>query len=724
MLRATSQQLSRHSATLLTAMRHGRSAWWTWSLLSFAGLCAIVFPLYAETLFYRYDGTFILVLTRSQSKWMAPGIGFSLNYLQALGDVWIPTATSWIPGLLLGSWFNDQWLPVVACFIFALEYFLSTILLARCIGGDRVTAIAGTWLGALCVLPFFIPPLCDWRLWGNPHFMTAIAVNSISLCGFLQIGRGDGPAVRRDVGIVVLLLLLQAYLFLSQPVRAVIGTSMLAFFGVAVTIGAASWRERWRKLVAGAVLSGTIGICFAAYTYALFYYARTTFFWDDLVAFPVDWKQQSFIISESRGYGAVIWFACLAGGALAAVRGSARLRVVAFSFLIFVGLQQSIVVLGSFSGFVWRGPAIAYIDLFALPLYAIFGGYLVAGSWCQDQEKAPRVLLALVVLPWAVLLTIHRPTENVTLRSQNPFPWPPRQTLITQRLMAEIGLREGEPFRGRVVNLAGTEFEPQYDRVPFISQHNYDGAVAFFSGNDHRYYGLWYYDIPTLIVDNQFSSPFAHVLNSRFFNRPDQKHVRQLTTLTRFEPRVFALLGIRFVITSRPLPDRQPVTTMTVLPEHPDSWTLFLYELPDVRPAGYWSTRPMSVLVARQAMLWMSSGLPAETDATVYETLDVPLVTGGASELRVFRDRLVVTAESAGTSLLVLPVEFSHCFDLKIAPGASARLLRANINQSALLFSGRMIAELRYRYSPWHFGCRLLDIKDAHSLKLSNVGWP
>jgi hypothetical protein len=102
----------------------------------------------------------------------------------------------------------------------------------------------------------------------------------------------------------------------------------------------------------------------------------------------------------------------------------------------------------------------------------------------------------------------------------------------------------------------------------------------------------------------------------------------------------------------------------------------------------------------------------------------VPLVTGSSSELRVFRDRLVVTAESAGASLLVLPLEFSHCLELKVTSGEPVRLLRANINQAALLLSGRVISEIRYRYSPWHFGCRLRDIEDARSLQLSNVGWP
>jgi hypothetical protein len=712
-------------AALTIRSRLDQRLWWAWHLLSFAALCVIVFTHYAETLFYRYDGTFVLTLVRSQAKWMAPGAGLSLNYLQGMGDIWIPTVTSWIPGFLLGSFFDDRWLPVVAWLIFAVEYFLSTIVLIRCVGGNRVIALAGAWLGAFLVMPFFIPPLCDWILWGNPHFFTAIAVTSISFCAFLQIGRRKVPAPWRDAGFVLLLVLLQSYLFLSQPVRAVIAAPMLAFFGLAAAIGAECWRERLRKLVAGTALSAILAVCFAGYIYALFYYSRTTFFWDDLAAFPVTWKQQSFIMSESTSFGVVIWLACLLGAALAAFRERGRLRVAAVSLLAFVGLQQLIVLAASIGGFLWPGPAIAYIDLFALPLYGMFGAYLAIGWWSRGIQERFRTRAALALVPWAVLLTLGRPNENVAFRTHyNPFPWPPRETSVTRKLGGEIGLREGDIFRGRVANLAGGEFLPEYERIPFVSQHAYDATFSFFTGNDHRNYGLWYHDIPTLIEDNQFSSPFFHVVSSRLFNRPDQKHVRQFTTLTRFEPRVLALLGVRTVIASRPLPGLQPIATVTAHPDYPESWTLFAYELRDARTGGYWSTRPISVSFVRQAMLWMTSGLPSEADATVYETMDVPLVAGASSELRVFRDRLVVTAESPGTSLLVLPLEFSHCLDLRVTSGAPVRLLRANINQAALLLSGRTVAELRYRYSPWHFGCRLRDIEDARSLQLSNVGWP
>jgi hypothetical protein len=235
---------------------------------------------------------------------------------------------------------------------------------------------------------------------------------------------------------------------------------------------------------------------------------------------------------------------------------------------------------------------------------------------------------------------------------------------------------------------------------------------------------MWYFDIPTLITDNQFATPFAHVMNSRLFAHQSEKHVRQLTTLTRYEPRLLAQLGVRFALMSRPLIDQKPVATLLAVPGHPENWTLYLYEVPQAKVTGFWATRPQHVATVRQALLSMTSTDTIGADVAIYEKIDTALVDGRFSELRVFRDRLVVEADSPGTSLLVLPIEFSHCFDIQLLDGTQARVLRANINQSALLLAGRVKVQLRYRYAPWHFRCRFRDIDDARTLKLAEVGWP
>ncbi len=703
-------------------LEHRPYAWWAASLLSFVALAAVAFFHYSQTLLYRFDGSFILTHATTQRRWMAPGFGLSANFLEGIGDLWFPIATQWSPGFAIGGLFGQRLMPVAACLIFALEFFLSTLVLARCLGAGFVTGLAGAWLGALFTLPFFVPTLASWRLWGNPHFMTAIAVTSLSLAAFLEIGR---ERLAKDIAAGLSILLLLGYLTISFPALALVAGPFLAVFGSVAIITADAPGERRRKIVAAAILAFVLGLAFAGYEVALFTYARTTFFWDDLAAFPVTWREHSFLISEGRGDGLAIWAACVAGAGLAALRGQRPMRQAAIGFLAFVALQQLIFLLNVLVGFSWRGPSAAYLDMFALPFYALFGGYLLLGSWCETPERQARAIAASSLAPWAiVLLSLHDPLSDRDFRAQNPFVWPPHATAITKLLQAEIGLREGEPFRGRVASIAGTEFEPQYAGVPLISQHNYDAAVAFYAGNDHRYFGLWYYGIPTLIQDNQFSSPFAHATISRLFSRRHEKHVRQLTTITRYDPRLYVLFGVRFVITSQALADLRPTMSLVVNPEAPQAWTLYLYEVPGANTAGYWSTRPMQAANVGQAMRWLASEKASDADAAIYEPSTVPLVPGSFSEIRVFRDRLVVTAESTGTSLLVLPVEFSHCWDVRLAFGSNGRLLRANVNQAGLLFSGHVSVELRYRFSPWHFRCRFRDIADARNLRLADVGWP
>jgi hypothetical protein len=192
-------------------------------------------------------------MATAQKKWMASGNDFSLNVLEGLGDIWIPTATSLIPGFLLGGLLgNDHWMPVIACLVFAMEFFLSTLLLGWCVGAGRLTTLAGALIGALFTLPFFVPTLAAWRLWGNPHFMTAIAVTSLTLCAFFAIGR---TRTKIDVALAATIAALLSYLIVSQPVRAAIASVMLAFFGAGALLGAEPKHERRRKLIAALLIA-------------------------------------------------------------------------------------------------------------------------------------------------------------------------------------------------------------------------------------------------------------------------------------------------------------------------------------------------------------------------------------------------------------------------------------------------------------------------------------
>src|SRR5262249_43482739 len=179
------------------------------------------------------------------------------------------------------------------------------------------------------------------------------------------------------------------------------------------------------------------------------------------------------------------------------------------------------------------------------------------------------------------------PLERPLVRDVNPFIWPPAETPVTKFLAGEIAVRPGSAFRGRVASVAGSDYDPQWASGPFISQHSYDAPNLLFTRNDHRMYGLLYYGIPTLFETNQFSSPFFHLVNARLLNVPGARDFRSHETQSIVNDRIMALLGVRYLLSDKLLPERAPVLSYHLT----QGRDLHIYSVPDTNVAGYAATR-------------------------------------------------------------------------------------------------------------------------------------
>ena len=178
-------------------------------------------------------------------------------------------------------------------------------------------------------------------------------------------------------------------------------------------------------------------------------------------------------------------------------------------------------------------------------------------------------------------------------------------------------MRPGSPFRGRVASIAGSDFEPAYISAPFINQHNYDGMGLFYSGNDHRMYGLWYFGIPTLLEANQFSSPFFHLVNARFLNAAGAQDLRSYETKSIVNDRIMALLGTRYLISDKVLPDRAPDLKHRLV----EGRDLYVYSVPAANVAGYSVTEVRRAANAQGAITFLAD--PA-VDLTTAAVLTAP----------------------------------------------------------------------------------------------------
>jgi hypothetical protein len=697
--------------------------------LSLLALSLIVFRLQAPVTFFRYDGMFILTVAKGQAEWISGFQAYAIDFLKGLGGPWFPLDTRLMPSFIVGrlAGYGD-WFPALSATCFALEFAMATILVGRAIEFPMPVGVIATWLGLFGSLPYLVPtPVLEF-LWGNPHFLSFIALTMVGLALFLAIGRGSR---RRDLLCAAGMFLVLVYLTLSTPLSALLFLPVLGFFAAVGLAMAPTPTARRRKLIAllGVVLPYLA--LFAAWLLGHFLFARTTFFWSTLYPSPITWRWTSLLLEDPsrRPAGVVFLLAALLGGVLTAFGPVKPLRRFAIGYLTFIAL------LWAFTGFLivtrydWPGPHVSYLDVWIYPLHALFAAQGV--YWCllrgaillRVRGALPALAMATMVLvPWVALAVWVAPYDKPLLKNEIPFGWPPQRTAIVEFLQREIALRPNEPFRGRVVNLAGGAFDPHYVHVPYINQHMYDGMVAFFLGNDHRQYGFWFYDVPTLDDRNHIGSPFLHLTISHLLNPQGVLFFRANETATLFEPKILAQLGVRYVLTEAPLPGRAPVREIELVPTRRQ----YLYELANVNVSGRGVTRVTIARTAAEALGRLRSpDIDFEQEAVLFDPLpDAGLAPISGSRLHVHRGALTVWAEAPGRALLVLPVEYSRCleFTWESPGGDPPRALRANLDQTAVLFSHRLQGRLALRHGPLvNPTCRLRDFQDARRVDLAHA---
>ncbi len=696
--------------------------------LSFLILSPIAFHSKSPLVFYRFDGIYLLIAAVMQKMWSVSDWYFTSNPLQGIGGLELPQHVLTDPALWLAAHLPESIGPTAAMTFYAVLLAVSICWLATRLGMAPLPTVFAAWLGPLLALPYVYPSLGFDFLWGVPTYIMLIALDTGAILLFLDLGRGPFIA---DVVRFFAVAAACAYEFLQFPNFAPVSLVVLAFFGVVALVMASSTHERVVKLAAAIVLGCLAAAAFAGLVLGLYGFAKPTFFWYEFFPRPGTLRDLSFFIADhSRWPSWIVYGISLAGALHAAFRSGGAMRPMARGFLAFIGAELAVVLLVDEG---WKGPRIAYIDIFAYPFYCVFAAHAAAAAigWVDQRSGLARGysragVAVLCLLPWLVLIDYRPPPlERPLVRNLNPYIWPPAETPISKFLARETALRPGVPFRGRIASIAGSDFESELMSAPLITQHNYDVMNLFLSGNDHRLYGLWYYGIPTLLELNQFSSPFFHLVNARLLNAPGSKDLRSYETQSIVNDRIMALLGVRYLMSDKLLPDRTPVLHHRLV----EGRDLYVYSVPDPNVTGYAVTQTRRATDAQGAInLLADASLDPRKVAVLTEAVEVPaLVPARRSALVVERGGYRIEADSPGTSLLVLPIEYSHCLraDLTGTGTRSPRLVRVNLAMAAILFSGEVKGTLKLRYGPLSSGCRIEDWREADALRLGEAReWP
>jgi hypothetical protein len=86
----------------------------------------------------------------------------------------------------------------------------------------------------------------------------------------------------------------------------------------------------------------------------------------------------------------------------------------------------------------------------------------------------------------------------------------------------------------------------------------------------------------------------------------------------------------------------------------------------------------------------------------------------------IIRGGLHLTASSEGTSLLALPMQFSHC----LQASGQAELVRANLVMTGVIFSKEIDADITSAYGIFSPKCRRQDLAAIKALGMTLTSTP
>lgn len=693
-------------------------------LAAFLAVLVLGFTRNSNCLLEGIDGTSWRITLRMQEMDRTPFTQTGVDPYQGNFDAYYPVFREYLLPSALAMLAGDG-VPgkTLTYTIYATFLLLAAFALARCVGCDRPTALLAGFLLPLMSLPYFphdaglFYPLFSL----NPYISQIAALSLVIVACFWALEGGSGnwrlwliPVP--SLCLVIALLGLVPYVSLMVPATA--------WYGGASFLATKRWRDAWPKLLAGALMvavpaalgmltyvQGLVG--YTAYHYFSSEFQQTR--GDLIFASTMFWYNRAGRVWIPLGILGAAW-CCFAR------RG--RIRVLAGAHLIGTALYVVIALYIVLRAESYQGPSPVYFETCFWAYSLLFGAVLIVdgghiavaavrtwrGADIPFLSRLDTYLAVILALAVVIVADVRAKVRSFDGCSMAGFA-PVRDTAITRALRQDIALHAGMPFRGLTATIDGVAGRPGID---WADLHSYDWQVWRATGNEHRVVGPWWFGIPTLFQYFSFITPPYYLLLTDFLARPTDQQVRSVLVLTRIDPDMLQLWGVRYLITDMPTGAGRQVASVAI-PDHPD---LRLIALPHPNLGDYSPTTVRPAPDFRAGLRAMHAPDFDPTRSVITDAaLPGPFAPAADVALVYEKDGFHLTAHSDGRSLLVLPAQYSHCWS---ATGTGApTLFRADLMQLGIAFQGQLDAHLVFRFGPIYAGsCRVADIADMERLNI------
>ena len=668
-----------------------------------------------EANYYGNDGKMVQAVIVTAFKFGGYLDVTNLSPIHAMGAQLLPKNVWANPSLWpfafaeLGAATNISALVALGCFASAVY------IMARCFDVPIVPSAVAAQASIVLFAPAIFIAYTPTNFCLTPADAVVYAPYMVAI-GVLARLRDEGwrGFAAKAIGITALVL----YSIYCDPLFTLIAAFSWAMPFAIVTLGGGNMKTVARRAAALACCAAFLVLSGAAeYLYTLSRYTARIHFPEtfDRPRGPTLVSAMSYSPTMGRFY--LAWAAGWILG-LVTLRGQTRVLVLAAAVSCIAWVAYSIVYLLLLNA-TWSPPIPLYIEqcLFALYTAAAIAGYwgflrAVAGLAVPLARRLPvgfnrAVRLAgmaaafpcVVILPWKVMQDGLADRERLA-KISHPFGKDPE---LVGFLSEQVGLGIGAPFRG-IVNF------PQFEPI-----------------GENTILTLWLHNGPTTNQYSQLVTPESVYFNAALVARDPRGQLNRFNMMwgvNHYSPIFWPavqMLGVRYQaarFSLQTFTDKFPLTAMPHRPVEPGQkdGTWYVYELPHPNVGNY---SPTEAIIGTRGAEIMSLLKSPDFDYTRQAVLSAPLagtlVPARDMKLSLIRGGYHLTGHSDGTSLVVLPQQFSHCLR---ARAGNVRFVRANLMMTGAVFSGDIDTDIVFDYGIFSPGCRRADLVDLKQLDL------
>ena len=443
--------------------------------------------------------------------------------------------------------------------------------------------------------------------------------------------------------------------------------------------------------------------------------------------------QALFLICVSRSSVGWVHIAALIGGGVMIVFDQGRRRALAITVVAMIALIHFYFLI-TLDGVLGPLHIIGYSYVY-WTLYPLLFGVAVAGiatvvrlvlrthlstaRWIPAVANTGISIFLLVLFIQVISIRQPRVAGEGVLGFRPVAHIGVRKGPIHRYLEDHIALSPGKEFRGYVGLYLGADdgFVRKLVRVPndAMAHETYvfaRGMLATEFGNMFQLTDLWNSNIPTFEDYGQWLTKQMFMFDSDLL-AGDEDFVDakgHTTHIYKLDPEILALLGVRYVVSDGTV--NSPLVT-EILRERSTAGTLHLYEIENVNLGNFSPTKVVAADSYNDAVARLRD-LQGRDTVVVLRPPSLPNAVVPADEVHLIVEKggYHIKAQSPGASLLVVPVQFSHCWQLVARPESKAIIFRANIIQTGIHFRGNLAADLRFRFGLSNSSCRRQDADD------------